>query len=116
MTALSHLKKKSAVAINYINRDQSWLAFNERILKCAGASHYPLLERLRFLSIAANNLDEFYMVRMASLYNQSRSGSKDLSIDGLTAAEQISPLLHRGAQQISRMIRTWKSLRQYLRK
>ena len=73
----------------YINRELSWVAFNQRVLAQALSEHTPLLEQAKFSAIFSNNLDEFFMVRVASLKSQVEAGVQTLSDDGLTPSEQL---------------------------
>lgn len=99
----------------FINRELSWLAFNLRVLEEASNKYHPLLERVRFLSISADILDEFYMVRVAGLVDMLPTRSTMLSDDGLTPAEQLSAIRERVSTLMARQQDVWASLQDELR-
>ena len=102
-------------AEHFINRELSWLAFNERVLDEASNTGYPLLERLRFLSISDNNLDEFYMVRVSGLMELAKLPIPPVGPDGLTPSEQLAAIRQRVAALTTVQQRCWHELTGLLR-
>jgi polyphosphate kinase len=96
----------------FYNRELSWLQFNRRVLEEAQNERHPLLERLRFLSISASNLDEFYMVRVAGIYGQVAAGVQTLSQDGLTPAQQLRTINRFAAGLVADKQACWRVLKE----
>jgi len=103
-----------AVAPRYFNRELSWLAFNRRVLEEAGNPSHPLLERVRFLSISASNLDEFFMVRVAGLKAHQALGVEEFSIDGLTPSQQLNAINGEADALVKAQHDVWATLQREL--
>ena len=113
MTALKK-QDKETLKSKYINRELSWLKFNDRVLLEAQNIENPLYERIKFLSIAGSNLDEFFMVRVAGLYSQIKQEVDSLSSDGLTPDEQMSEVILETNNLLNKQNKIYRDFRFYL--
>ena len=101
-------EQKKQQSDNYINRELSWLEFNRRVLEEARDRSLPLMERLKFLSITASNLDEFFMVRVASLKDMVHAGYKKTDIAGMTPKEQLERISEKTHDMVDMQYSTYK--------
>ncbi len=93
----------------FINRELSWLEFNQRVLSQAEDPFHPLLERVKFLGISGTNLDEFFMVRVATILKKFRAGIEDVSIDGQNTEQELSAIRDRALTQMARQTDCWRN-------
>jgi polyphosphate kinase len=96
--------------VRYFNRELSWLTFNQRVLAEASNPDYPVLERLRFLSISGSNLDEFLMVRVAGLAGQIRRQIEEVSIEGMTPSQQLAAIREKVIELELDQQKAWEEL------
>jgi polyphosphate kinase len=113
-TQLDTRPETTASVERYFNRELSWLAFNERVLAEARNPNYPLLERLRFLSISGSNLDEFIMIRVAGLAGQAQRHIATTSLDGRTPSQQLAAVRSAIDELEAHQQDTWRGLRPLL--
>lgn len=113
-TSSSDVPAIAGDGVRFLNRELSWLAFNARVIEEAENEAHPLLERLRFLSISAANLDEFFMVRVAGIKGQIRAGITQASDDGLSPAQQIEAIQKHAQKLMHEQHAVWGVLRKQL--
>jgi polyphosphate kinase len=95
----------------YINREMSWLEFNERVLAQARDGSHPLLERIKFLAINATNLDEFFMIRVSTTLKKLREGIEDVAPDGHNTEQQLYAMRQRAKRMLEDQVGVWTDLR-----
>src|SRR5918995_6938828 len=98
----------------YINRELSWLEFNQRVLAQALDPSHPLLERVKFLSIVATNLDEFYMIRVSTTLKKLKEGIEDVAPDGYDTEQQLYAMRTRALKMLQDQASCWDELRSLL--
>src|SRR3982750_4723485 len=98
----------------YINREMSWLEFNERVLAQARDASHPLLERVKFLAINASNLDEFFMIRVSTTLKKLREGIEDVAPDGDNTEQQLDAMRVRARRMLDDQVTVWGELRALL--
>jgi len=98
----------------YINRELSWLEFNERVLAQARDQSHPLLERVKFLGITGTNLDEFFMIRVSTTLKKIREEIEDVAPDGYNTEQQLEAMRQRARQMLQDQAAVWNDLRQLL--
>ena len=104
----------SKPADRFVNREISWLKFNQRVLEESENKNNPLLERLKFLAISAGNLNEFYMVRVAGIYNQVAHGIEELSQDGKTPKQQLKDIISEATKLRKEQQQSWEKMKTQL--
>src|SRR3954452_16429313 len=107
-------RRRVRADIPYINRELSWLQFNERVLFEARDGRNPLLERARFLAIFASNLDEFFQIRVAGLKQQLAAGRSNPTPDGMSAAQTLDAIRTRLLPMVARHSEAWAKVRDEL--
>src|SRR5213595_212986 len=108
--APEHQQPRLDDASLYANRELSWLDFNDRVLQLAEDERLPLLERVKFLAIYSNNLDEFFMVRVAGLHDQVDARIDSRGADGLSAMEAIERIAETVTKQGKRLTKQWEEV------
>jgi polyphosphate kinase len=98
----------------YINRELSWLEFNERVLAQAREATHPLLERVKFLAITGSNLDEFFMIRVATTLKNLREGIEEVAPDGYNTEQQLEAMGARARRMLEDQATVWTELRALL--